>query len=185
VRLPADFSFDPDKHRFSCGGTYVPSVTQILGDLGFFKNSNFYTEEGRIRGQHIHTAISLLEKGILDMGSVGEDLKGYVEAYLDWRERYKSKPLYLDEIVFNRDYWYAGIVDLRARGGMIVDFKTGSFEDWHLLQIAAYGLCYPKGMSNLMDVYLKPNGKWTIKQAKWEDCADWSKVVHTYRRKHR
>jgi hypothetical protein len=185
MKLPADFEFDPKKHRFSCGGTYVPSVTQILKDLGFFKNTNFYTEEARLRGEYVHKAIHLLELGTLDMGSVDKNHRGYLEAYIDWKVHYKVKTLMTDEKVFNREYWYAGLVDLRARGGMIVDFKTGDFDDWHLLQIAAYGLCYPKGKTQLVDVYLKPNGRWSIKKAKWEDCADWSRIVHVYRRKNK
>lgn len=181
MKLPAEFSFDPEEHRFTLRGEPVPSVTQILKDMGFIRFFGHNTEAMQ-RGTDVHLAISMMAKGILDEESVDESLWPYVEAAQDFMFDFKLKVLDTEEIVFNRAWNYAGIVDLRAPR-LIVDFKTGVKTDWHGLQLNAYALCWPRA-KEMMCVYLKANGRYTIDEPDRADADEWRHIVRAYRRKH-
>lgn len=165
-------SFDEENHIYSVEGIPVPSTTTIIKEAGMMKNLDFYTSGGSGRGTYIHKLTEQYDKGTMDWGQVGEYLP-YVNAYIEFKEKYNLEVLLREEKAYNRAYWYAGQMDIvgRVNGKLfVIDIKTGQEEKWHYLQLILYsGLIKWKdegGESPLKtaDLYLKKNGKYKFKE---------------------
>lgn len=82
--------FDEEKHLYTVEGKVYPSVTSILGKLGVAESYEGIDEEllraRTARGKRIHRAIELYNRGLLDMASVNEDDRLFVEGYLKFTQ---------------------------------------------------------------------------------------------------
>ncbi len=170
-------TFDEDKHLFTFKGIRVPSVTQILKDLGYL--SQFYTEKGRDRGKKIHEATEYLDLGKLDWNSVNK-IKPYIRSYQQFLKRHKVTILGVELKVFNKELWYAGILDRIAEidgKRCLLSLKSGKHERWHSLQEVAYNMADGEILP-MYGVYLDPEGECAVKKRLggpnliqiWEAC---------------
>ena len=170
-------TFDEDKHLFAFKGVRVPSVTQILKDLGYL--SQFYTEKGRDRGKKVHDATEYLDLGRLDWDSVKKE-KPYIRSYQQLLKRYKVTILAVEQKVFNKELWYAGILDRIAEidgERCLLSLKSGRHERWHGLQEIAYNLAGDEILP-MYGVYLDPGGECAVRKKlgranlikTWEAC---------------
>lgn len=152
--------FDPDGHIFTYRGHDVPSLTNILKAAGYI-DGRFYTEDGRLRGQHFHQASALLDRNLLDWDTLDSDVINYLLCYEKAKEELglRVRENGIEKIVHKGSLW-AGIVDrdLLWKGKKtIVELKSGSFEWWHRLQMVGYGATYPT-MPQLLLLYCTPMG---------------------------
>ena len=151
---PALFRKDEARHIYTLGRLILPSVTTILGELGLI--SDFYTEEGRIRGQAVHMACQYLDEGVLDWESLKatEDaLSQPIGAYVKgWRRFCKDtgfKPRLIEVPFYHPDHLYAGTPDRVGtfpgdKYETILDLKTGAVPKWTALQTAGYDEIVPR-----------------------------------------
>lgn len=179
--------FEIEKHRFSSQGRPVPSVTQILKDLGF-GNSPYYTEEARLRGTFVHDATDFIDDEVLNWSTLDDRLRPFCEAYRDFLATESVKIQRSNVQVSNQEWWYAGIIDkeLLWKGRKaLVDIKTGGIDTWHPLQLAAYGDCYPN-LPLLFNLYLRQDGSYRFLAIDHpeRELTDWHCAVRIYRRKH-
>jgi PD-(D/E)XK nuclease superfamily len=98
------------------------------------------SKEAMARGTDIHKAGEALAHG--QEPDVPEYVYGPAQAYADWLRRWRVEPLFVEAIVGNRKYGYAGQLDLIAEiDGRVwlIDIKTGKgvFSE-AALQLAAY-----------------------------------------------
>jgi len=127
-------------HKYFVDDKEVPSVTQILCDLGFV-DTTYCTEEGRERGSDIHKAIANHCRGALCF--TNPKYQSYFTAFknfqrdCDWKPEIVELPMGCTT--------YAGTPD---QVGMfegkptVIDIKTGSISAAVGLQLVAYEKLY-------------------------------------------
>lgn len=135
--------FDAAGHTYRLHGAVVPSVTQILDDLGLspeYPDRPIY----RARGTAVHGACALLVKA-RSMGRTltGMDLRirGYISSFGDWLDRSQFAPELIERAVWSDKWRVAGTLDyfgLLQGAATIVDLKSGEPADAACLQTAAY-----------------------------------------------
>ncbi|GAI88607.1 unnamed protein product, partial [marine sediment metagenome] len=148
----------------------------------------FYTENSRNRGKDIHKATEYLDLGTLDWDSVHK-YKPYIRSYQQFLKRHFVTILGVELKVFNKELWYAGILDRHAEMDgerCLLSLKSGKYAWWHDLQEIAYNLTDGEILP-MYGVYLDPDGECAVKKKLgrpnlikiWEAC------VLVYHDKHR
>jgi len=165
--------FDPERHAYILDGRVIPSVTQILTAEGII-NGQWYTEDGRRRGGHVHLALRYLDEGRLDEDSVTDEVRPYLEAWQRFISETGFICLQIEQPFADRNLGFAGTPD--RVGWMdgdktlsIIDIKTGAPEPWHALQTAAYAVGLGKRTARRWSVYLKANGSYRLVQHRAND----------------
>ena len=170
--------FNPERHEYSVDGRVIPSVTQILKDIGVIE-TRWYTAEGRNRGSTVHEYLELYDRGLLDPNVVEPEYRGYIDAYLDFLACSKVEYEQIEEPVAHPVYKFAGTPDRVGKindTACVLDIKSGSSVDWHGLQLAGYALALGNG-HDLYALYIKEDGKWTTKT--W-DAREYQKIFLSY-----
>ena len=72
-------TFDESTHTYRIGDKTVPSVTQVLDEVGWIDKS-WFTPEGAARGTEVHRVLAALDRG--EECSYDADIDGYVQAFL-------------------------------------------------------------------------------------------------------
>lgn len=158
--------FDPEKHQYFLNGLLLPSVTQILADMGFI-NRDFFTEQGKTRGSFVHLATELDDKDELDEESLDDALLPYLTA---WRLFKRESGLQIESIekpVASGVYQFAGTLDrigmLNGHNESILDIKSGAVSSWVGLQLAGYEIAENKKYKRYA-VQLMDTGKYKLHQ---------------------
>lgn len=159
------FTFDEGKHEYRLDGVRLPSVTEVLEQLGFIE-PQFYTEEGRRRGLDVHYFCQYLDEGDYDPAAAkARGVDGYVESWRKFKEQAEGlKLLEIESRLYHPLYRFAGSPDRRVflRGTeQIWDLKSGAPEDWHGYQTAAYEMLFakhPRGQRPRGGVHLQADG---------------------------
>ena len=110
--------FDADKHEYSIKGQRVPSVTQILKDMGEISEFSMQSERARLRGTMVHIAGALLPDR-LDWSTVDSAIFQYVMSLALWFEQTGCVVEAQEQQVYLPDLDVAGTLDLRG------SFKNG------------------------------------------------------------
>lgn len=181
--------FDAATHTYWHGDRRVPSVTQILGamtDLDDIRRLRpGVIEHAADRGDATHFGCELYDKGTLDWGTVGDEIRPYMEAWCDFRTSTGFEPDRIEARVFHPHLFYAGTLD---RSGVlygehsIVDIKcVAAMYATTGPQTAAYAEALrhsepdsPK-ITARYAVQLLRTGKWKLHE--YKDPADWSVFV--------
>ena len=172
--------FQEKTHTYTLNGRELPSVTQILDEAGFI-DPTWFTEESTQRGTDVHLLTRFhddgrFEKsGDLEESLVSSELRGYFEAWKEFRRVSRCKVLAIELMVWHDTLWYAGMLDrLLAFDGhacALIDIKTGGHAPWHALQTAGYAVCpTAPPVTARYSVYLRSDG--TFKLKRHEDPAD-------------
>jgi len=172
--MTPDLQFDPATHTYQWRGKVVPSVTQVLKDTGLIDDA-WYTPESARRGQAVHVATELDDRGELDESTVHEKVMPYLLAWRKFRAETGFTPVLIEQWVYNQSAQYAGTVDrVGSLCGqeVILDIKTGTAQPWHAWQLAAYQYCFDGFRKYLRRcVYLKDDGTYKIELFKPENMA--------------
>ena len=130
-------------HKYIDGNITRPGVNEILKAEGFvkyFNNDEFYLK----RGEYIHLACALLDRGKLDWKSLSDELKPYVLGYQKFISDYNIKYLQTEiEVLMSSKIWnFAGSPDrlpkLIKNKETLIDIKTGDYQKHYELTTAAY-----------------------------------------------
>lgn len=187
-----NFRFDPEKHEYWLGESRLPSVTEILNDVGLISDYA-KNEEAALRGTYVHKACALLIDGELDWNSVDERITGYVKSFHLWVIHCglnRQHPI-VEKPGFNSDFGYGGTPDLIFNAGirsiapLLVDLKSGTPAEWHRLQTAAYVNMNDLPIMDRATVYLNRDGKMPLYK-EHTDPIDWQNFkacVRVYRLK--
>lgn len=157
-------TFSPATHSYTIDGQPVPSVTQILADMGFI-DTTWFTEYGRERGKLVHRIIHWHITGELDEATIDPELQGYLDAWgafiadTGFVSTETEKPLgsVLHRFCGTPDH--IGILNGREAA---VDAKTGVIAPWAGIQLAGYEILKGKPLKRFA-LQLKENGKYSIK----------------------
>jgi hypothetical protein len=104
--------FEESTHTYSLHGQRVPSVTQVLDQLGTYVGipADVLARKAEI-GDAVHYATELHDRGELDPLSVPDEIAGYMVAYLKFREQTGFEPTVIEQIVHSDRYRFAGRLD--------------------------------------------------------------------------
>ena len=153
-------------HEYRINGQPVPSVTQTLKEAGLI-NSTWFTPEAALRGQHVHTACALWDKGELDTCALDPVLVPYLEAWQKFRKESGVTPAIIEEPFYSLEHGFAGTPDrawLDGKHWVIADIKSGPLPDWLTLQLAGYSILV--NAFSGMGVELRDNGSYCVKMVK-------------------
>ncbi len=177
-----EITFTEKPHAIWHGRDRIPTVTQVLGALGFI-DTDWFTVESRIRGQRVHEATHLLDVGDLNWDSLkrieealGEPIIPYIQAW----ERFKRETGFIAHIIerpcWNKAYRVGGVVDRvgefpNDNRDSVLDLKTMASGSrvpfWTRYQVAGYDEMLPRpgGRHRFRwGVGLKPNGDYVLEQ---------------------
>ncbi len=149
------------EHRYLVNGHERPSVTRILQDMQLVRPYEGDPWYG-VRGSAVHLATHLLDQGTLDWTTVDPAIKGFVEAYAEFKEREGWEFEHSEERLSNYKYKYCGTPD---RFMPLIDIKCGDSHE--PLQLEAYAelirenypSTYPSVESQSYFLRLYENGK--------------------------
>jgi hypothetical protein len=137
-------AFNEAKHEYSHGDRVVPSVTQILKEVGII-DDRFFTDDARERGSAVHKTI----EAYIKYGDEGCHplLAGYLGAYRRFEAELRPEIIESESLLFYSQggIHYAGTGDIFCildHQLTYLDFKTGGKDKWHALQTAAYSEAY-------------------------------------------
>lgn len=137
--------FDEETHRYYLDEVLIPGTTGILADNGFI-DTEFYTEEGRIRGTRVHLLCQFFDEGRYDASEAERfGLAGYVESWRKLKARLSMEMVGIEELLAHPVYRFGGRPDrlVKIRGRLwVIDQKTGGREKWHRLQLGSYEQLY-------------------------------------------
>ncbi len=156
---------DEETHQYTLDGRRLIGVTEALSILDDrYKVDPWYLQ----RGSALHLATEYHDKGTLDPESVGDDIRGFFEAYLKFLRDTGFKPIHSEQRLSHPKYFYAGKIDrIGVLNGepVIIDLKSGQKARVDELQGAAYWeLCRSNGfiIRKVFDLYLKENGTYNL-----------------------
>ena len=127
-------TFDPEKHEYRRNGLIVPSVTQILEQVGISDFSGIPTEileYAKIRGTMVHKATALDDEGYLDEESIDPVIMPYVEAWRKFKEEFSFVPIMIERMIYHPVFGYCGTLDRTGNieedfeKEVILDIKSG------------------------------------------------------------
>ena len=136
----SELFFDPVTHAYTYQGKRVPSVSQILLDMGFI-DTQWFTQEGRERGSLVHRAIEVHSRGAHCMKNPLIDM--YIEAFKNFAKDCEWEPEIIETPMACLQY--AGTPDQIGKFNgkpSVLDIKTGSISPVTGLQLAAYQKLY-------------------------------------------
>jgi hypothetical protein len=182
-------TFEPSTHTYALDGVVIPSVTTVLkaaGYIDFSRVPSGILDQALERGSLVHEALHYLNEDDLNLDSVRDDLRGYVQAGIDFR-RLSGFTVYSCELRVCSPTWrVAGTLDLLGRWSddvlTIADYKTGHPKDVAAdLQLAAYAELLRETSPDLADepirrvsVRLTKDGMFHVEPYDDDDSDDWA-----------
>lgn len=154
--------FEEESHTYFWNGEVVPSVNQILQDIGIINTS--FMRGGAERGKAVHLACQILDEG--DEVDVAPEIEGYVQAFRKFKRENYYKPILIEEKVYHHELNYAGTLDrtcLLNGYSTLLDLKTSqSIQRYVGLQIIGYRLALGQPMRRAT-LQLKREGDYAIR----------------------
>lgn len=137
-------TFDPIKHEYRVDGVVRPGPSAVLKAVGL-SDDTYYTPGSAERGRERHEAIFLVQRGLVSVNDVAEEVRPYVRGWQDFCGATGFKVATQEAFRAHASGAYCGTPDItgtmkvegRGRSG-VLDVKTGQYERWHGVQLAAY-----------------------------------------------
>lgn len=185
--MQAEIKFDPSVNKFTLGGLVLPRVTEIIDSAGLVDKA-WFTDEHRLRGQAVHTAVLYDIQNDLDKSSIHESIAGYLRGWFLFKSETNFKPIVdlCEKRHWHPLYKYTGMVDLFGPLNYypaIIDIKTGNAPT-ACYQTAAYAEfpAYKGYMPKRYDLRLFPDGTYTLKwHRKQDDFLTFLSFLKNYR----
>ena len=170
MKVPLDstglFEFDEETHTYYLGDTILPSVTQILEDVGLIDSSKYSKLEFYLeRGSAIHGATDLIDKNQLDRDSLDDRIVGHVSAYEKFKKETGFEVKASELALYSKTYKYAGTMDkvgILYGKESIIDLKTNSVPNWGGIQLSGYNELFPGRAFNRYGLALKEDGSYRL-----------------------
>ncbi len=128
-----------ENHVYRLGDEVLPSITQILHDVGIADYSMVSTEQreaAKAKGRLVHLQTELDDRGLLDE-SIAD--MGYVDGWREFREKWGFTPVAREVMAYHPVFFYAGTPDAVSLDE-VVEIKTGKPQSWVKYQLAAQAM---------------------------------------------
>lgn len=180
--------FDAATHTYTVDGKVLPSVTQILQEVGLV-DSRWFNDEACERGQAVAIITELYDKGILvDESRIADGLRGYLDAWKGFCGAVGYVNGDIEQPLASLEMGYAGTPDrvcyCFARC-TVLDIKAGVPMPHYEMQTAGYSRLVTPPVLHRACVYLQANGGYKIRQhdnpRDWDDFAAALRIVNLKR----
>lgn len=162
-----------DTSPYQVDGVRVPSVTEVLRLTGLDDWSGIDPDvlaAAAERGTIVHQACELVDAGDLDLESLDDAVRGYVDAYRLWKRESGWQVDQVELALVSRRGRYAGRLDRICRipgrqWPALVDLKTGVETAATPLQTAGYADLYTEhhgGTVSRHALYLRADGSYRL-----------------------
>lgn len=134
-------TFDEESHSYAYDGAIVPSVTQVLQGINNYSFNSDVTARAAAFGTAVHKACELYDTDNLDMASLDEALRPYLNGWIKFRGDTGFVPTWIELRVYSKKYRYAGTLDrigTMKKKNILLDIKTGVPTKTIGLQLAGY-----------------------------------------------
>lgn len=128
-----------DNHIYRLNGEVLPSITQVLQDVGIVDYSFLPTDQREAalaKGRLIHLQTELDDRGLLDE-SIAD--MGFVDGWRAFRHDYEFVPVHIEQMFYHPVFFYAGTPDV-VSVDTVVERKTGKPQSWVKYQLAAQAM---------------------------------------------
>lgn len=162
--------FDAKAHRYYLNGKQIPSVTQIIKGAGLMPDYSHRDMSAAEYGTLVHNAVADLITG--KPVSVDPFVECAVMGFKAWQKLYNPQFILCEKLGVSEKYGYAGTCDIGAiigKNKWLMDFKTGDYSPWHIVQLSAYNEIFrAEKFTKFAALYLDPieAGKFTFKEFK-------------------
>jgi hypothetical protein len=182
--------FVEESHSYYVQGVKLPSVTQIIDEMGFV-DKQWFTKESRERGSAVHAATHFIDEGDMDWDHFRKHnghLVGYLEAWDRYKMESRFEAVVIEEPMASACLRFAGTPDRfgfiakmmqgplgAADNGRdrrptvrntLIDIKSGVPDKAHIVQLGGYiDLIEGNGWGSVHDalvVHLQANGKYKL-----------------------
>ncbi len=159
---------DNHVYRVEKGGVLFtpPSVTQCISEANLI-DTTWFTKGCRERGTNVHLITEYYDNGELDLATVHEDYKGYLDAYIAFKNDFSIEYSEVEYKFFNEELFYCGTIDRVGivNGEIFVcDIKSGAEMKTYSIQLAGYALGIENKKAARFGLYLKANGTYKLKR---------------------
>jgi hypothetical protein len=161
-----NLQFDKESHIYTIDGRVIPSVTQVLKDVGIINISPF--SGGPETGTIVHEATEQYDIGLLQVEDADPKIKGYLQAYLKFLGDTGFNPIMVERRVYHHRLNYAGTIDrygdLSGKPALL-DIFTGVNPRPKRLQLVAYRqalLSMGYDSYELFTLRLKKDGRYSV-----------------------
>lgn len=190
--------FTPENHTYRWNGKRVPSVTQIMEDVGIIDYGHIPPATRAMaleRGRLVHEITSMYDESDLDEGSVDESLIPYLNAWRNFLADTRFVISLNEYRHYSEKYGYAGQLDrsgsmviVSGSADILLDIKTNDAPYWTRWQTAAYANFFENPSRFLrMSVELHKDETYRIQEYKghefMRDFATFCSFLTTYREK--
>lgn len=136
-------TFLESSHSYMLDRAELPSVTQVMSDMGLENASLWAREHHRDRGRFVHHGCRLVLDGTYDREGTSAALVPYIDAFQRFLEDEPLDPILAEQPLASETDRYAGTLDLfavRRRDGarVIYDLKSGHLPPLVGVQLAGY-----------------------------------------------
>jgi hypothetical protein len=170
------FKFDRDSHKYTMDGVIVPSVTEVISDVGLYDLSmvpKSILDNACSKGTFVHKLTELYDMGTLNIAKVKDNYLGYLKAWETFKNEKNVRVCDVELMVFSNKFKYAGTMDRVAVIDdriCILDIKTGAPSKAHAVQTSAYALAYKEmhgeKVKDRFCVYLSEKGEYKLTHQK-------------------
>ena len=141
-------TFNKAEHRYWWNDSPVPSVTDIMQDVGLIvlKGKASDIEIARAFGTAVHYATELYDRGILNEKALDPKIVPYLDCWKQAQQTYKLTIHDIEKSYYHRTFKYAGTIDriVRYRSALyVLDLKTSyDISPSAEIQTAGYQILY-------------------------------------------
>jgi len=131
-------TFDPESHTYTLDGQILPSITQVIADMGLIDTA-WFTDYSRERGTLVHRIIEWHLLKELDEDTVDETLVGYLTAWKRFELDTGFVPTAIEQPLASGVYHFGGTPDYIGflnSHEVVIDGKSGTISPATGLQLA-------------------------------------------------
>ena len=110
IPIQPELTFDEKPHAYFWNGKKVPNITSLILDVGL-TDMTFVPTNALARGSDVHFATLLYDEHDLDMDTVTDEIRPYLNAYISAMDRLEWTPVIREVRWYSEKWGYAGTVD--------------------------------------------------------------------------
>ena len=182
------YNYLDEPHEYWLRQRRLWSPSSTFKQVGYV-DDQYYTEESRIRGKHVHAIRHFVDTGGVDSASVDDAYLGYLNAYMEFKTTWRFVPLMSETPIYHPTLLYGVTPDswglILDGDPAIVEFKSGLMPWWTKLQTAAQALAIeawePQPIyRRRIGVQLRKDGKFKAEEHRdYDDYDTWRANIKT------
>jgi hypothetical protein len=163
------------EHLYLIDGKPCPGTHSLMERHGIVKPLDQWGAPYADRGKRVDFYTQAWDEDDLDREDVDSSERGYLDAWIQFKEKYGVTAKSIQLLVGSAQLWYATTLDRvivmsELVGKIVLNIKTGNRYKSHPIQSHLEGLLYPDA-ERVQMVYLAPDGSYDLQDYTDDDAA--------------